>query len=55
MQGANPCPHNQGKDSLDRQVIISGCSAVGSAGALGASGREFKSHHSDHKGGRKNE
>ncbi len=30
-------------------LTISGCSAVGSAGALGASGRWFKSSHSDQK------
>ena len=30
-------------------LTTSGCSAVGSAGALGASGRWFKSSHSDHR------
>ena len=28
--------------------FITGCSSVDRAGALGASGREFKPHHSDH-------
>ena len=43
--------HTEGKNELKNLIILTGCGAVGSARALGARCRRFKSCHSDQNRG----